>query len=142
MAFQDLVYCIIVTKLKEFLPLNISKKKTSTAKTSSSQFYYNSWLTNANKFPQTVVCFEEISTSLQDIDSSIQQCITNIVTFAIIIVVAAIKAKQKDEILSLHEMIEKFLLLRDSPMTTPLSNPNISTKTSIPNNTLLKVPEK
>lgn len=51
-------------------------------------------------------------------DSSLQQFIISAVTFAVIIAIAAMQAKYENKMLSLHEMIEKSLLLREFPSTT------------------------
>lgn len=55
-------------------------------------------------------------------DSSLQQLITSAVTSVIAIAIASIQAKHDSEMLSLREMIEKSLLLRESPFATPLPN--------------------
>lgn len=59
--------------------------------------------------------------------------------FVVAMAVAGIQIKYKSEILSLCEMIEKSLLLRDSPLITPLPNPDTSAKASTSTNISIKV---
>lgn len=61
-------------------------------------------------------------------DSSLQQPIISVVTFAIVTVVAAIQAKQKSEMFSLREMIKKSLLLKEFSSATPSSDPEATPK--------------
>ena len=52
-------------------------------------------------------------------DSSLQQSIISVVTSAIATAVTAIQAKYDNEMLSLREIIEKSLLVRELPSMTP-----------------------
>lgn len=58
--------------------------------------------------------------------SSIQKSITSEVTSAVTTAVAAIQTKYKSEMLFLYELIEKFLLFKDSPSSTPPPDPDIA----------------
>ena len=62
-------------------------------------------------------------------DSSLQQSISNAVLSAVAAAVAAIQGKHENEMLSLWEMIEKSLLLRESPSPTPPPDPDATLKT-------------
>ncbi len=125
---QRLVERIAVTGLLNLPPLNAPKKKTRAVASTSFRFYNPSWFTDTDKLPTTVVCFKEIITNSQIMDSSLQQFITSAVTFAVATTVAAIQAKHKNEMLSLREMIEKSLLLRESPFATPPPDPDATAK--------------
>ena len=65
----------------------------------------------------------------QVMDSSLQQSISNAVLSAVAAAVAAIQGKHENEMLSLWEMIEKSLLLRESPSPTPPPDPDATPKT-------------
>lgn len=77
--------------------------------------YDSSWLTDLDKFLVTVSRFEEIIANSQVMDVSLQQSIISVILSAVIISVAAIQAKHKNEMLSLWEMIKNSLLLKESP---------------------------
>ena len=64
----------------------------------------------------------------QIMDSSLQQSISNAVSSAVAAAVAAMQAKHENEMLSLREMIEKSLLLRESPSSTPPPDPDATPK--------------
>ena len=61
---------------------------------------------------------------------------------AVAIVVAAIQTKHESEMLSLREMIEKSLILRDSLLTTPPPNPDAFAKVSTPLDNSTKMTER
>ena len=86
---------------------------------------------DADKFPEAVSRFEEITANSKIMDSSLQQSITSAVSSAVATAVASIQAKHESEMLSLREMIEKSLLLRESPSSTPPPDPN-ATQKSLP----------
>ena len=90
--------------------------------------YDPSWLTDTNKFPEAVSRFEKITANSKIMDSSLQQSITSAVASAVSTAVASVQAKHKSEMLSLWEMIEKSLLLRESPSATPPSDPDATPK--------------
>ncbi len=75
-------------------------------------------------------------------DSSLQQSITSVVTSAVAIAVSSIQAKHESEMLSLREMIEKSLLLRESPSATPPPDPDASPKALPPADSLPKTTER
>ena len=75
-------------------------------------------------------------------DSSIQQSIASAVMSAVTTAVAAIQTKHESEMLSLRKMIEKSLLLRDSPSTTPPPDPDASAKLSTPPDNSTKTVER
>ncbi len=75
-------------------------------------------------------------------DSFLQQSITNAVSFAVAIAVIAIQTKHMNEMLALQEMIEKSLLLQESPSTTPPPDPDASPKALPAADSLLKAIEK
>lgn len=58
--------------------------------------------------------------------------------FAVTTTIAAIQTKHKDEIISLCKIIEKSLLLKDSPLATFLLDLNTFIKVFTPNNALPK----
>ena len=100
---------------------------------------YNSfWLTNLDKFPAVVSRFKKIMANFQVTNSFFQQSIISTVLFAVATAVAAIQTKHKNKMLSLWEMIEKFLLLRESPSTTPPPNPDATPKSLPGSNSLPK----
>ena len=103
------------------------KRPTRTAREPSPS-YNLSWLTDANKFPEAVSRFEEITANSKIMDFSLQQLITGAVSSAVATAVASIQAKHESEMLSLREMIEKSLFLRDSQSATPLPDPNATPK--------------
>ncbi len=72
-------------------------------------------------------------------DFSLQQSIANAVTSAVATAVASIQTKHESEMLSLREMIEKSLLLRDSPSATPPPDPDATPKSPPGGDLLLKV---
>ena len=125
-ALQELVDCVAATEPINSPLLGVSKRKTRAATSASSRFYDFSWLTNADKFPKAVARLKEITANSQVMDSSLQQSITSAVTSAVATAVADIQAKHESEMLSLREMIEKSLLLRESspdPDATPKAHP-------------------
>ena len=61
-------------------------------------------------------------------DPMVEQSIASAVTSAIAAAVDAIQTKHKEEMLALREMIEKYLLLKDSASSTPPFDPNASSK--------------
>lgn len=95
--------------------LDIPKRKTRVAVSASSYFYDSSYLIDADMFFEVVIYFEEIIANSQTIDSSLQQLIISVVTFTVAIAVTSIQAKHDNEILSLWDMIAKFLLVIESP---------------------------
>lgn len=66
------------------------------------------------------------------IDLAIQHLISSAVTSAVVAVMASAQTKHKEKMLALREMIEKALLLRESGSSTPLLDPNASSKLSLP----------
>ena len=64
----------------------------------------------------------------QVMDFSLQQSISNAVSSAVAAAVAAMQAKHENEMLSLRKMIEKSLLLRESPSPTPPPDPDTTPK--------------
>lgn len=124
MALQDLIDCIAATKVKDPPLFDVSKKRTRATRSASSHFYDAFLLTDVDKFPKAVACFEEIAANSQIMDSSIQQSIISVVTFAVAIAVASFQVKYIGKIFSLYEIIEKSLLLRDSSSATPSLDPN------------------
>ena len=90
--------------------------------------YDPSWLTDADKFPATVSRFEKIIAISEIMDSSLQQSITSAVASAVATAVSSIQAKHESKMLSLWEMIEKSLLLRESLSVTPPSDPDATPK--------------
>ncbi len=71
-------------------------------------------------------------------DSSLQQSITSAVTSAVATSVAAIQTKHENKMLSLREMIEKSLLSKESPSTTPPLNLNATPKAILGSDSLPK----
>ena len=71
-------------------------------------------------------------------NSSFQQSITSAVTSAVATAVADIQAKHKYEMLSLRKMIEKSLLLRESPSATPSPDLDATPKAYLGRDSLLK----
>lgn len=65
-------------------------------------------------------------------DSTIQHLISNAITFAVAAAIASAQIKHEEEMLPLCKMIKKALLLRESGSSTPLFNPNASSKLSPP----------
>ena len=141
-TLQDLVDRLSATDLGASLSSSLSRRVTRVARSASPRFYNSSWFINANAFPQTVARFEEIVARSRNMDSSIQQSITSAVTFVVATAVAVIQTKYESEMLSLRKMIEKSLLLRDSPLTTPPPDPNTSAKVSTPPDNPTKTAEK
>lgn len=72
-------------------------------------------------------------------DSSLQQSIANAVLSIVAIAIVAIQTKHKNEMLTLQEMIEKSLVLRESPSATPLSDPDAVSKAFFGADSLPKV---
>ena len=87
---QELVNSVASTKLINFSCLDLPKKKTRAATSTSSHFYNFFWLTNANKFPKGVACSEKVIVNSQTIDSPLQQLIISAVTSAIVTIVVNI----------------------------------------------------
>ncbi len=71
-------------------------------------------------------------------DSSLQQSIANAVTSVVATAVTSIQTKYDSEILSLWEMIEKSLLLREFPSATPPPDLDTTPKAYPVNDTLPK----
>ena len=97
---------------------------------------------DTDKFPATVASFKELIANSQVMDSSLQQSITSVVLSAIATAVAAIQAKHKNKMLSLWEMIEKSLLLKESLSAAPPPNPNGSPKALPGGDSLMKASAK
>lgn len=72
----------------------------------------------------------------------LQLLITSMMTFAVAKAVAAIKTKHGSKMLSLREMIEKSLILRDYSLTIPLPNLDASTIMSTPPDNPIKTAER
>ena len=70
-TLQELVDCVAATE-PDPLFLDVSKRKTRAAASASSRFYDSSWLTNADKFPEAVTYFKDITANSQVMDSSLQ----------------------------------------------------------------------
>lgn len=138
LALQILVDYVAVTKPINSRLLDVFRKTTRVVAFTSSCFYDLFWLTDIDKFPATVSCFEKVILYSEVIDSSLQQLIISIVIFAVAIAVAVIQTKHKSEMLSLRNMIKKSLLLSNSFSTTPPSNPNATPKTHLDTNSLSK----
>ena len=137
-TLQELVDRIAATKPKNPLLLDVLKRKTRVAASTFSCFYDSSWITYVDKFPEAVVCFEEVVANPQTIDSSLQQSITSAVISAVATAVTSIQAKYDSKMLSLREIIEKALLVRKSPSAIPPSNLDITPKAHPINDTLPK----
>lgn len=75
-------------------------------------------------------------------DSSIQQSLVSAVTSAVTTAVTAIQIKYESEMLSLHELIEKSLLLRDSSLAIPPPDLDASAKLSTPPDDPTKTSER
>ncbi len=104
--------------------------------------YDCSWLIDPDKFPAAMSRFEEIIANSQVIDTSLQQSITSAVLSAFVIAVAAIQAKHENEMLSLWEMIEKSLLLKESLSNTPPPDLNAIPKALLAGDSLPKASTK
>lgn len=141
-TLQELVNYVAATEPINLLLLNIPKRKTRAAVSASSRFYNSSWLTDTDKFPEAVAHFKELIADSQTMDSFLQQSITSAVTSAIATAVAAIWTKHESKMLSLHEIIEKSLFLRNFPSTTPPPDPNTSAKMSTPLDNPTKTAER
>ena len=120
------------------LPCTVLPKRCTRAVREPLPFYDSSWLTNPEKFLAAVSRFKEIMANSQVMDFSLQQSISNAVLSAVATAVAAMQAKHENKMLSLREMIEKFLLLRESPSLTPPPNPNATSKALPADNSLPK----
>ena len=107
---------------------SLPKRRTRAAREPSPS-YDSSWLTDADKFPATVSRFEEITANSEIMDSSLQQSITSVVASAVATAVSSIQAKHESKMLSLREMIEKSMLLRESSSATPPPDPDATSKT-------------
>ena len=118
-TLQELVDRVAATEPINPPRVDVPKRKTRTASSTSCRFYDSSWFTDTDKFPEVVARFAELIADTHTMDSSLQQSIASAVTSAFATAVASIQAKHKSEMLSLREMIEKSLLLRDSPSATP-----------------------
>ncbi len=137
-TLSELIDRVSVTKPINPHLLDIPKKKTKVAISASSRYYDSFWLTDADKFPRAVACFNKIIANSQIMDSSLQNFITGAVTSAVATAVATIQAKHEAEMLSLREMIEKSLFWRESPSAIPLPNPDVSPKVHPTANSLPK----
>lgn len=122
-TLQEIVDRVATTEPKNPPHLDVPKRKTRAASSASSCFYDSSWLTDTDQFSEAVACFAKIIADARTIDSSLQQSIAIAVTSTVATAVASIQTKHESKILSLREMIEKSLLLRDSPSATPPSRP-------------------
>lgn len=89
-TLQELVNRVAATEPINRPLISVSKRKTRVATSASSRFYDSSWLTDADKFPRAVACFDEITANSQIKDSSFQQFITGAVTSAVATAVATI----------------------------------------------------
>ncbi len=125
---QELVNRVAATEPVNPPRLDVPKRKTRAASSASSCFYNSSWLTNTDKFPEAVARFAEIIADSHTMDFSLQQLIASVVTSAVATAVSSIQAKYESKILSLREMIEKSLLLRDFPSATPPPDPDVAPK--------------
>lgn len=72
------------------LRLDVPKRKPRAVLSASSCFYDLSWLTNTDKFLETVARFAEMIADSHAMDSSLQQLIANAVISAFVITVAFI----------------------------------------------------
>lgn len=136
---QELVDPVAATEQINPPLFDIAQRKTRAAASAFPCFYDSSWLTDANKFLGAVACFKEVIANSKIIDSFFQQCITSAVTSAVAMAVAAIQCKHDNQILSMQEMIEKSLLLRESLSTTALSDPDAIPKAHPGNHSLPKI---
>ena len=127
-TLQELVDRVAATKPINLPRLDVRKRKTRAASSASSRFYDLSWLINTDKFPEAVARFVEIIADSHSMNSSLQQSIASAVTSTVATAVASLQAKHESEMLSLREMIEKSLLLRDSPSATPPPDPDTAPK--------------
>lgn len=139
---QELVNYIAATKLINLFLHNIHKNKSRVAVSIFSQFYNSYWLIDTNKFPKIIVYFKKLIADFWIIDSTIQQLITNVVIFVVVIAVTAIQTKYENKMLSLYKIIEKSLFLRDFPMTIPSPDHDTSAKMSTPPDNLTKTTER
>lgn len=89
-TLQELVNRVATTKLINPPLFDIPRQKTRAVVSASSCFYDSSWLTNADKFPEAIARFKEVIANSQIMDSSLQQSIASVVTFAIAIAVTSI----------------------------------------------------
>ncbi len=71
-------------------------------------------------------------------DSSLQQSISSAIVSIVATAVSSIQAKYETKILSLRKMIEKSLLLRESPSATPPPDPDATPKTLLGSDPLPK----
>ncbi len=89
-TLQELVNRVATTKPINPPFFDIPRRKTRAVVYASSRFYDSSWLTNADKFPETITRFKEVIANSQIMDSSLQQSIASAVTFAIAIAITFI----------------------------------------------------
>ena len=141
-TLQRLVERVAASNLLSSPLLEAPKRKARAVASVSSRFYDPFWLMDTDKFPATVAHFEEIITNSQMMDSSLQQSIISAVTSAVATAVAAIQAKHENEMLALRKMIEKSLLLRESPSATSLPNPDALSKALLAADSLPKATER
>ena len=141
-TLQELVDYVAATELINLPRLDVPKRKTRAVSSTSPHFYDSSWLTNTDKFPEAVARFAEIIADSHTMDSSLQQSIASAVTSAVARAVASIQAKHESKMLSLREMIEKSLLLRDSSSATPPPDPDATPKSPPGGDFLPKVSTK
>lgn len=71
-------------------------------------------------------------------NSFLHKYIRSVMVSAVAMAVVDIQTKYKSKMLSLREMIEKSLLLKESFSTTSASNPNVSSKLFLPADLLSK----
>lgn len=115
----------------------LSKRCTRTSREPSSS-YKSFWLTDIDKFPATVFCFEEIPTNSPVMDFSLQQSITNAVSSAMATAIAAIQTKHKSKMFALRKRIKKSLLLTNSTSATLIPNSDTALKTFLDSDFLPK----
>ena len=141
-TLQRLVERVAATNPLSSPLLEAPKRKTRAEASASSRFYNPFWLTDTDKFPAAVARFKEIIANSQMMNSSLQQSITSAVTSAVTTAVAAVQAKHENKMLALREMIEKYLVLRESPSANLPLDPNASPKALLAANSLSKATEK
>lgn len=103
-------------------------KRQTRAAREPSPSYNPSWLTDADKFPEAISRFKKITANSKIMDSSLQQSIMSAILSAVATAVTSIQAKHESKMLSLREMIEKSLFLRESPPATPPPDPDATPK--------------
>lgn len=137
-TLQELVDHVAATEPINSLLLDVPKRKTRAVASTSFRFYDSSWLINTNKFFETIAHFKKLITNSQTIDSFLQQSIASGVTSAVVITVISIQAKHDNEMLSLQEIIEKSLLVKESLSATPPPDYDATPKEHPSNNSLPK----